>query len=321
MLAAALAGCDGGVADQDRGSGDSQDQACSAPFRVTCTHSVSDAFGIAVVVSRDSDDCNSGYTAQTTIVTDAGDRIEQSFKVNDSFTGNFFSFDTPAVGPQKFHLLTRGQAGEGNFEINTGDGTFSADSIDSCVIAFSPNDIEVMRWFGPSDIIAEAGGLGYEVAANHDADHCELLVAAFTSNEFSNGAFTMRWLEARVDVSAQQGKLRNMGMLTIVADDTGAHGVITLGGLSSSPPAIGLTGFTSFRSSPPQEQEVLAFAFFIDVERPDGKVVRLWQSQKGANFDLDGVFEKPGATEIINGVTTHTPDPSSEIFDQKRACE
>jgi hypothetical protein len=319
-FAMALAGCDAG-ADQDQGSGDSQDETCSAPFRITCTHVQSDAFGLSVVVSRESADCSAGYTANTTILTDDGDRIERTFQVNDSFTGNFFSFDTPATGPDRFHLLTRGQATEGNFEISTAEGTFQSDVIDSCVMVFSPDDLEVRRWFGPADIPAEAGGLGYTVSTDRDANHCELFVGAFTSNEFSEGTSTMRWLEARVDVAAQQGKLRNMGMLTIVADDMGEHGVITLGGLSSSPPAIGLTGFTSFTTLPPQEQEVLEFAFFIDVERPGGDVVRLWQSQNGDNFDLDGVFEHPGTTESINGVTTRTPDPSSVIFDQKRACD
>ena len=44
------------------------------------------------------------------------------------------------------------------------------------------------------------------------------------------------------------------------------------------------------QSLPQYDYSVKEVAFFVDVKRPSGKVVRLWQSRSGANYGWDDAF-------------------------------
>lgn len=178
---------------------------------------------------------------------------------------------------------------------------------------------ETLRWLDPTNVFPET--LTYSVSEQHDADNCELFVDRFAASTFSNGGATVRWIEAAIQVGAQDGELLNVGMLTRAEAGDGPRDAITLGTLAGPAPTAARTGFTTFRSNPPRDVEVVEFAFFADVERPDGSVVRLWQSQHGDNFDLDEVFAAGTDHESTGGTTTDRPRGESSIFDQRRACQ
>ena len=61
-------------------------------------------------------------------------------------------------------------------------------------------------------------------------------------------------------------------------------------------------------------------AFFIDVKRPSGKVVRLWQSRGGANYTPADAFTAGTSTKSIPYGNIKYGNPAAAIFDTKRSC-
>ncbi|MGZ4273210.1 MAG: hypothetical protein ACXVRP_05540 [Solirubrobacteraceae bacterium] len=114
--------------------------------------------------------------------------------------------------------------------------------------------------------------LSYTPGHEYDANFCELFVNGFGQGNSSNDGATVNWLEAYLSVPAQQGKLLNVAMYT-----RAAHGdVVTLA--VPLAPDYWRTGFTTYRNAPgmsggPDDDPVVDFAFFVDVQRPNGDVV------------------------------------------------
>lgn len=177
--------------------------------------------------------------------------------------------------------------------------------------------VAVFTWNDALDVFPAT--LGYTPGHDYDADYCELFVNGFGAGNFANGGATVDWLEAYLSVPAQQGKLLNVAMYT-----RAAHGeTITLA--VPIAPNYWRTGFTTHRNAPgggTSDDPVVDFAFFVDVERPSGEVVRLWQSDHGANYTPAQVFALPpsGVVDLGGGSVTYASNQAS-LFDQKRACQ
>jgi hypothetical protein len=162
--------------------------------------------------------------------------------------------------------------------------------------------------------------LSDEPAQNWDANFCELYVNGFGEGNSSNDGATVRWLEAYLSVPAQQGQLLDVAMYTRAAQGD----VITLA--VPIAPNYWRTGFTSYRSAPgmgggPNDDPVTEFAFFVDVRRENGEVVRLWQSDHGKNYTMGEVFASPpsGVVGLGNGSVTYASN-DSPLFHQRQAC-
>ncbi len=65
---------------------------------------------------------------------------------------------------------------------------------------------------------------------------------------------------------------------------------------------------------------VQQFAFFMDVWRENGEVVRLWQSRRGQNYRLEDAFSLPGHREDIPYGHISWADQASPVFHAKHAC-
>lgn len=181
----------------------------------------------------------------------------------------------------------------------------------------------VFTWSGPGNVFPAT--LGETPSHDHDANFCELFVNGFGQGNFSVDGATVNWLEAYLSVAPQQGDLLAVAMYTRAQDADGEHDYITLGTLLA--PNYWETGFTMYRSglgqpNGPEIHTVLDFAFFIDVKRPNGEIVRLWQSNHGTNYTVSQVFTLPPSNVLNQGAGTITyASNDAYLFNQKRACQ
>lgn len=173
------------------------------------------------------------------------------------------------------------------------------------------------------------GGLptctSYTPAEQVDATNCEFYVSAFGHVYEGHYGIPFEWLEAYLVVGPQQGELLEVGMLVRYTDrkDGSSHQRFVLGAPTDG--STWKTGFTynstAIQSIPGYLYTIDQVAFFIDVRRPSGQVVRLWQSRHGANYSWDDAFGA-GVTpaSIPYGNAAWAVDGAT-IFDSKRQCE
>jgi hypothetical protein len=176
----------------------------------------------------------------------------------------------------------------------------------------------VFTWNDPLNVFAAT--LGYTPGENYDADHCELFVNGFGQGNSSVDGATTDWLEAYLSVPAQQGKLLNAAMYTRATQHGATTATITLA--VPIAPNYWKTGFTTFQNYAGIDASVIDFAFFVDVQRPTGEVVRLWQSNHGTNYTPSEVFALPpsGVVALPTG-SIHYASNESSLSYQKDACQ
>lgn len=177
----------------------------------------------------------------------------------------------------------------------------------------------IQSWSGATATYPQC--IDYAVASHADATFCELYVNAFGDGEFSHNGAWARWYEAYIRVGPVDGVVQNVGMWVHDGDD---QEIVSLG--NEIEPDYYLTGFTYASNSPapgatPLDVTVDEVAFFVDVLRPAGDVVRLWQSAGGANYAPADLFAVPGFEHGIGLGTIEYADESVALFDQKRACQ
>jgi hypothetical protein len=162
--------------------------------------------------------------------------------------------------------------------------------------------------------------IGYTPTANFDASHCELWVNGFGNGNFENGGFTNNWIEAYISAPRPGDKLLNVGLFVRAA---GRDGRVTQNIVLGSPIATSYyaTGFYFTSTSQKVDLTVRDFAFFVDVERPSGQIVRLWQSAGGHNYGMTETFAlPPSGTKELGGGEVVYANEAAQLFDQKHAC-
>ena len=177
--------------------------------------------------------------------------------------------------------------------------------------------IEVQSWGDATNVTPASLET---VDANYDADNCELWLNGFGEGSFENGGASETWLEAYLSTPPQDGTVQTAGMFVVTADDV-ASNYVMLGTTIATD--YWRTGFTTSRTLPESfTRDAEAVAFFVDVQRPDGQLVRLWQSDHGANYAVADAFALPpsGEKPLGGGEVDYANDGAS-IFDQKHACE
>ena len=173
-----------------------------------------------------------------------------------------------------------------------------------------------------------------------DAIHCELYVNSFGVADLSYQGIEEKVLVAELILDeAQLTRGRNVrivragaGLLMRVINaevDGGGRAILTVNErrrVSIAERQFGPTHrvyFTFEHLELPQTvfEEVLDFAFFVDVLRTDGETVRLWQKDRGGTYTMQTVFGTLPTTDVSLGSgVMHYPAPSSLIYDFKREC-
>jgi hypothetical protein len=193
---------------------------------------------------------------------------------------------------------------------------------DSVAVADQSEAVEstaVFRWDGGQQLPAT---LGYTPTANYDANNCELWVNGLGNGNFENGGFTENWLETYVSVPRPGGKVLNVGFLVHARPSAG--GATTQAIVLGNPiaPAYYASGFYYLYTSRETDLVVNDFAFFVDVQRPSGEIVRLWQSANGHNYRTSDTFAlPPSGTKSLGGGEVVYANEGARVFDQKHVCQ
>ncbi len=170
--------------------------------------------------------------------------------------------------------------------------------------------------------LADPYCLPYQLDAQYDADHCEFHVDGVGSGYVGHYGIPFEWLLAYLAVPAQDGEVLAAGVFTRYHDTTtGQPGQrFSLGRQVS--PGVWETGFAFDVNYPSRSfhDTIDDFAFFIDVRRPAGTVVRLWQSRGGANYHWDDAFGSPTTSESIPYGNIQWANDSSTVYESRRSC-
>ena len=192
--------------------------------------------------------------------------------------------------------------------------------------ASSPRCKDMQRWTKQNSDMpysAKEHCLEYDVDEQYDASYCELHLDGVGEGYMAHYGIPQGWIEAYIKVPAQTGTLLGVGMWTRTYDpDTKTTGGQFVMGrkLDSDTWQSGFQHVRTSIYSGSYHYQVQAMAFFIDVKRASGKVVRLWQSRGGANYSMADAFNGGTSTKYIPYGNIKYATSGAVIFDGKRAC-
>jgi len=230
---------------------------------------------------------------------------------------------TIPMGATEVELWFRNYSGAGS-SCETWDSNYGANyRFEIMPPADDPRCLDAERWtriYG-----GEPHCTGYELSGHHAASHCELYLNALGHGYEGHYGIPFEWLEAFVNVGATDGEVLDVGMYTRYSDPaTSAEGERFSFGVEIEP-GYWKTGFTfhytGIMGSNGYHYDVQRFAFFVDVRRPTGEVVRLWQSRNGANYGWDDAFALPPTIHYIPYGNVEYAADGAAVFDAKYACQ
>jgi hypothetical protein len=166
--------------------------------------------------------------------------------------------------------------------------------------------------------------LPYKIAGDYNATSCEFWLDGLGLGFVGHYGIPFHWLLSYLKVGPQDGTVQNAGLFTRFHDNgSGSVGVRFSLGVQESE-GLWRTGFayqiTGFQGVQGRDVTVDEFAFFIDVKRPSGEVVRLWQSRGGQNYRPSDAFSMATYTEYIPYGNIQWADQAASVFDSKHAC-
>lgn len=166
--------------------------------------------------------------------------------------------------------------------------------------------------------------LGYDIDVQYDANYCELYVDGFGDGFMGHYGIPVEWLVGYLRVSPQDGELLGVGQFTRYhAREGGAAGERYSFGQEVEP-GLWKVGFayrvTGFQGVLPVDVVADEVAFFVDVRRANGRVVRLWQSQRGANYRVADVFAPGVIGQGIPYGNMEWARDESVVFSSRNAC-
>lgn len=231
------------------------------------------------------------------------------------------------AGATSAAIWFKNESGAGNF-CETWDSNLGANY--SYAIAPAADDArckDVERWSAVNSDVPYTTTptcLDYQLASNHAASHCELYLSGIGHGYTGHYGIPNRWVEAYLRVGAQQGELLGVGMWARTREkESGKIGQRFVLGRQVSADTW-QTGLMTLRSgymgAGGFAYDIEQLAFFVDVRRPTGEVVRLWQSNGGANYRMSDAFGLPTRTKYIPYGNIQYADPAAAIFDLQRSC-
>jgi hypothetical protein len=194
----------------------------------------------------------------------------------------------------------------------------------------SAETLPVYRLGGASEYPSQ---LNYAITANHDANHCEFFVNAFGRGSWSHNSAQMRWIEAYLSVdeaNLQAGpgaKVLNAGMF------------VSYRGLKAATDGAGLYLGTRIEPSYYRvrmtydenvhtyqiievRRSVERIAFFVDVQRSNGKIERLWLKNGSEDYSVQAIFDGyPTSWKSLGSGSVAYVERPSPVFNQKLACQ
>lgn len=192
--------------------------------------------------------------------------------------------------------------------------------------------IAIVLFFANLSVSAQAATEEYEIDRNLNADHCEFYVNGFLD---INGYYLFSWHHIKSFISVneedlvakQNGKVLNVGML--------ANGKTIIMGKKFQPAyylietkllPLENNGTGGYRPGP--EFKLKTFAYFLDVQRADGNIDRLWLKNGDEDFRWPDVFDNHAKQTVDEEIgrgsafaLRNDVKDASPIFNQLKACK
>ena len=164
--------------------------------------------------------------------------------------------------------------------------------------------------------------LNYWVSENHHANFCEFWPQDLGLGYIGHYGFPFHWLFVNLTVGPNDGQVLAAGLFVRYHDNKTAKDGVRFALGNEVSPGLWRAGFVYYVDHPYLQVDlsIIDFAFFIDVRRASGHVVRLWQSRSGQNFSLQHIYSHPTYSESIPYGNIQWADQASAIFDSKRSC-
>lgn len=166
--------------------------------------------------------------------------------------------------------------------------------------------------------------LGYDLDAQYDATYCELYVDGFGDGYLGHYGIPVQWLVGYLRVGPQEGELLGAGMFTRFHDRASSAPGERWSFGQEIEPGLWKVGFsylvTGFQGVAPVDVVADEVAFFIDVRRADGRVLRLWQSRRGANYAVNEVFAPGVIGQGIPYGNMKWARDESAVFESRAGC-
>lgn len=167
--------------------------------------------------------------------------------------------------------------------------------------------------------------LGHVPSRNFNANHCEFHIDGTYGHSFaragdSEDSLTFYFYINRPALAGEQGgQVRLLGAFVKYEDrgegEERTHFLWT----ETNELRLSVTSMHAFAMPRPVHSELLEFAFFLDVERSDGIIDRLWLKNGEANFRGSDISNRIG--ESFGPNVRYYIAESSPIFYQKQACK
>ncbi|MBN2495768.1 MAG: hypothetical protein JXR96_14340 [Deltaproteobacteria bacterium] len=157
-----------------------------------------------------------------------------------------------------------------------------------------------------------------------DASFCEFVLDGLGDGYEGHYGIPFRWLDAYLSVGPQDGSVRDAGIYVSFFDHSIGEPDWRMAFGREIEPGMWHAGFTylftGYMGDSSYRYTIDAYAFFLDVQRPSGELVRLWQSRGGANYAWEDAFCLPTSTEYIPYGREEWASQDSAVFDHQRAC-
>jgi hypothetical protein len=195
--------------------------------------------------------------------------------------------------------------------------------------------------FALASLLPAAPAQAYEIEQHYQANNCEFYVEVFGLGDYMQGTDTFQSIDIDLRVNDRDLTEQKDTVLAASAEvlkktfaaalnEQGQPVLMVSETKIALPMAEHLSGslykmrhsFARVTESMSSYEEVRGLAFYIDVERKDGSIVRLWQTNNGRLFSIDEIFRDPPAFEHSVGIgVIRYPAASSPVYYQRHACD
>ena len=119
----------------------------------------------------------------------------------------------------------------------------------------------------------------YEIDSNYESTNCEFYIDSFYLESKSHYGIPDVSMVTNFKVNKQWGKLLRIGQWVKFEEKSNnkKNEMFVFGDYDRSIEFL-------IKKTREMDREILEFAYFIDIERPEGEKVRLWQSNERSNF-------------------------------------
>jgi len=166
--------------------------------------------------------------------------------------------------------------------------------------------------------------VSYDLSEQSDATHCEFWPEDVGIGYIGHYGIPFRWIFTDLRVGATGGQVLAAGLFVKFHDNRDGRGGQRFAVGNEVSPGLWRAGFAyqTWSQDPAYTRDLTVdeLAFFLDLRRADGRVVRLWQSHGGQNYSMQPILASAIWPEAIPYGRIQWVDQSAVVFESKHSC-